>query len=114
MTEEEEKQFQIDRANFAAKSALSRSQMRKGSGGRGGRGSRGGRGGRGGGRQRDGDREKAKGKGKDAPPPIAPSESQAGEKRKRAIEPDGAPDAGIRGEGVPAIVASKKAKADES
>lgn len=36
--EEEEKQFQIDRANFAARSALSRSQDRKGGSSRGGRG----------------------------------------------------------------------------
>jgi len=113
--EEEEKQFQIDRANFAAKSALSRSQIRKGSG-RGGRGGgRGGRGGRGSGRQGGGgDRDKTKDKAKHVPPPIALSESQMGEKRKREVEPDGGPDVGVRGTGVPTVAASKKVKADES
>lgn len=112
LAEEEEKQFQIDRANFAAKSALSRSQMRKGSSGRGGRG--GGRSGRGGGRHGGGDREKTRDKAKGAPKLVTPSESQTGEKRKRAVEPDGGPDVGVRGGGVPTIAASKKAKADES
>ncbi|KAJ8581102.1 hypothetical protein M405DRAFT_833096 [Rhizopogon salebrosus TDB-379] len=110
--EEEEKQFQIDRANFAARSALARSQDRTGSsrggrgGGRGGRGrggrggSRGGRGGRGGGR--NGEKDKS---GK------APEE-QSGEKRKRAVEPDGGPDTGVRGQAVPTIAPSKKAKTD--
>ncbi|KAF8124376.1 hypothetical protein EV363DRAFT_1354325 [Boletus edulis] len=108
--EEEEKQFQIDRANFAAKSALSRTQMRKGSSGRGGRG---GRGSRGGGRQGGGDRKKTKEKIKDAPQSIATSESQTGEKRKRDIEPDGGPDVGVRGTGVPTIAAAKKVRADD-
>ncbi len=37
-----------------------------------------------------------------------------GEKRKRAIEPDGAPDAGIRGNNAPPVVqATKKVKTDE-
>ncbi|KAG8215113.1 hypothetical protein J3R82DRAFT_8564 [Butyriboletus roseoflavus] len=108
--EEEEKRFQIDRANFAAKSALSRSQMRKGSSGRGGRG---GFGGRGGGRHAGRGDRKDKTKF-DAPQPITPSESQTGEKRKRAVEPDGGPDIGVRGAGVPTIMAAKKVKADES
>ena len=72
LTEEEEKQFQIDRANFAAKSALSRTQMRKGNSRQGGRG---GRGGRGGGRHGEGGRDNTR----DAPRPIALSESQTGE-----------------------------------
>lgn len=43
--------------------------------------------------------------------------SEVGEKRKRAVEPDGGHDVGLRGQGVPAIVASgnasaKKAKVD--
>jgi len=109
--EEEEKQFQIDRANFAAKSALSRTQTRKGGPGRGGRG---GRGNRGGGRQGGGDRRKTKEKIKDAPQSIATSESLTGEKRKRDIEPDGGPDVGVRGIGVPTIAAAKKVRADDS
>ncbi|KAF9235425.1 hypothetical protein BU15DRAFT_89588 [Melanogaster broomeanus] len=98
--EEEEKQFQIDRANFAARSALSRSHLRAGSSSRGGRGRGrgGGRGGRGGGR--GGGRRGAK--------------NREGEKRKRAVEPDGGPDAGTRGAGVPTIAVAKKAKTDES
>ncbi|KIK92873.1 hypothetical protein PAXRUDRAFT_12982 [Paxillus rubicundulus Ve08.2h10] len=118
--EEEEKKFQIDRANFAAKSALSRSQMRKSNpsrGGRGGRGGgrgagRGGRGGRGGARgggRNGGDRERAK----EAPKSLS-GEVPGGEKRKRAIEPDGGPDVGTRGAGVPTIALTKKAKTDES
>lgn len=85
--------------------------MRKGSSGRGGRG---GRSGRGGGRHGGGDRDKTKAKTRDAPQAIASSESQMGEKRKRDIEPDGGPDVGVRGAGVPAIAAAKRVKADES
>jgi hypothetical protein len=55
----------------------------------------GGRGGaRGGGRNGGGDREKAK----DAPKSLS-VEIPGGEKRKRAIEPDGGPDVGTRGAG---------------
>lgn len=110
--EEEEKQFQIDRANFAARSALSRSQDRKGGssrggrgGGRGGRGARGGgRGGRGGGRGGGRSGEKSQS--------AVTSEEQSGEKRKRAVEPDGGPDTGVRGQAIPTIAPSKKAKTD--
>lgn len=37
-----------------------------------------------------------------------------GEKRKRAVEPDGGHDSGLRGQGVPTIVSTsaKKAKVD--
>lgn len=37
-----------------------------------------------------------------------------GEKRKRAVEPDGGHDVGVRGQGVPAIASAsaKKAKVD--
>lgn len=112
VTEEEEKQFQIDRANFAARSALSRSQDRKGGssrggrgGGRGGRGARGGgRGGRGGGRGGGRSGEKSQS--------AVTSEEQSGEKRKRAVEPDGGPDTGVRGQAIPTIAPSKKAKTD--
>jgi lupus La protein len=38
---------------------------------------------------------------------------QAGEKRKRAVEPDGGPDVGVRGNNVPPVLQSaKKAKTD--
>ncbi len=38
---------------------------------------------------------------------------QAGEKRKRAVEPDGGPDVGVRGVGgPPAIQSAKKAKTE--
>ena len=94
-------------------------------GSRGGRGgARGGRdrgrgrgGGRGGGRDRD---NKSR---KDEPAAGAADKgekgddnTQAGEKRKRAVEPDGGPHTGIRGAGVPAIMSSKKSKgsAEES
>ncbi|KAG0694602.1 hypothetical protein DFH29DRAFT_311889 [Suillus ampliporus] len=116
--EEEEKQFQIDRANFAARSALSRSQDRKGGSSRGGRGGgRGGRGGRGGGRGGRGGRGGGRGGGrsgeKNKDSQSTPkSEEQSGEKRKRAVEPDGGPDTGVRGQAVPTIAPSKKAKTD--
>ena len=102
---EEEKQFQIDHAKFAAKSALSWTQMRKGNSGRGGRD---GRGGRGGGQHREGGRDKTR----DAPRPIALSKSQT--RGKRNTELDGGPDVGVRGAGVPTITPAKKVKADES
>ncbi|KAL4077429.1 hypothetical protein J3A83DRAFT_4087792 [Scleroderma citrinum] len=110
---EEERAFQIDRADFAARSALSRSQIRKGPSSRGGRGGGRGRGrGRGrGGRPtgRSGETDKVKSnKGKST------DEEQAGEKRKRAIEPDGGPDVGVRGATVPTIMTTKKVKTDES
>ena len=104
----EEKEFQIERANVAARGAVNRARESGSTnrGGRGGRGGgRGGRGGRGGGGR---DKEKAK--------PSAADEDSAekggGEKRKRGVEPDGAPDTGIRGQGVPTIQASKKVKTD--
>ena len=37
---------------------------------------------------------------------------KAGEKRKRAVEPDGGPNVGQRGQGVPVIQAAKKAKTE--
>ncbi|KAI6017863.1 hypothetical protein EDC04DRAFT_470939 [Pisolithus marmoratus] len=118
--EEEERAFQVDRANFAARSALSRSQLRNGSSSRGGRGGGrgvgrgGGRGGRRGGRGGDGHRDKFKPKDKDASPSKPAGEEQSGEKRKRAVEPDGGPDVGVRGANVPTITVAKKVKTDES
>ncbi|TFK73087.1 hypothetical protein BDN72DRAFT_855091 [Pluteus cervinus] len=115
--EAEEKAFQIERAQTAAKSALSQNQgssQRGFRGGRGGgRGGNRGRGGRGGGRGGHRDRRDDKGKGR--------SDAQTdggegtGEKRKRAVEPDGGPDVGVRGTAGPPIIrtASKKAKVDE-
>ena len=102
---EEEKQFQIDHAKFAAKSALSWTQMRKGNSGRGGQD---GRGGRGGGQHREGGRDKTR----DAPRPIALSKSQTRGKCNTKL--DGGPDMGVRRAGVPTITPAKKVKADES
>jgi len=115
-SEEEERAFQIDRAAFAARSALSRSQIRKGPSSRGGRGGGRGRGRGRGGRPTGGSREtdKAKSNGGEQDGSKRASEDQAGEKRKRAVEPDGGPDVGIRGTTVPTISATKKAKTNES
>lgn len=114
--EEEERSFQIDRAGFAARSAFSRAQIRKGPSFRGGRGGgrgRGrGRGGRSTGRSGETGKSKFNSSEQDASKHIG--EEQAGEKRKRAIEPDGGPDVGTRGATVPTIAATKKAKTDES
>ena len=107
---EEEKQFQIDHAHFAAKLALSWTQLRKGNSGRGGRGCWGGRGGREGWQHKEGGWDKTR----DAPGPIVLSESQMGGKRKCDTEPDGGPDVGVHGAGVPTIAPAKKVKADES
>lgn len=105
--------MQLERAASSAKRALHYAQngdrgtgRGRGRGGRGGRGSRGGRGGRGRGARggRGGDRNAEKGEGK---------EEQAGEKRKRAVEPDGGPDTGVRGQAVPTIQSAKKAKTTE-
>lgn len=112
--EEDEKAFQITRAGFAARSALSRSQVRKGSSSRGGRG--GGRGGRGvrGGHRLTGKigTKEHKFNEKDVSKPAG--DEQVGEKRKRAVEPDGGPDVGVRGVVVPTVVVSKKPKTGES
>ena len=106
--ETEEKEFQVERANVAARAAFQRIREggsgHRGRGGGRGRGSRGGRGGGGGGRDKG-----------IAKPSIADEDSvekSGGEKRKRGVEPDGAPDTGIRGQGVPTVQASKKVKTD--
>ncbi|KAG6809975.1 hypothetical protein H0H93_015353 [Arthromyces matolae] len=109
-----EKEFQIERAQSAAKSALDasfgRNDRDRGRGrgrGRGGRGARGGGRGRGNGRGDRGDRDRRQDNGNTK---EAGSE-EVGEKRKRAVEPDGGPDVGVRGkQGPPAL---KKAKSTE-
>ncbi|EKM52423.1 uncharacterized protein PHACADRAFT_260796 [Phanerochaete carnosa HHB-10118-sp] len=109
LDEETEKAFQIERASAAAKRALHFSQRDdRGSRGRGRGGARGGRGGRGGGRGR----EKREGKNAGEANPAAGDE-QAGDKRKRTIEPDGGAFVGTRGQGVPTITSAKKAKTDD-
>ncbi|SJL10808.1 uncharacterized protein ARMOST_14202 [Armillaria ostoyae] len=110
--EEEEKAFQIERAQSAARAVLRNTEdggpiRGRGRGGargsaRGGRGrgrGRGGRGGRGGHGRRENDRKDVG--GDDGP-------EQAGEKRKRAVEPDGGPDVGVRGVGGPPVIQSAK------
>lgn len=105
-TEDEEHEFQINRANFAASRIISNSHPKSNRGGRGG--GRGGRGGRGGG-----------GRGKREPKQNNPSTDKktpgdAGAKRKRPVEPDGDPHGGVRGATVPMVRStSKKAKTDE-
>jgi lupus La protein len=112
--EEEEHAFGIERANAAAKRALSGSESGA-RGGRGGRTVRGGRGGRGGrsGRANQGTRGGRGGNGGNRA--ENGKDEQVGEKRKRAVEPDGGHDVGVRGQAVPTIVAasaSKKPKLD--
>ncbi|KZP26565.1 hypothetical protein FIBSPDRAFT_854611 [Athelia psychrophila] len=131
LEEEEEKTHQISRAQFAARQAVVRSQDGGNSGGRGGgRGGRGGRGargsrggdrggrgrgggsrGRGGGSDRKGGRD-SRDKKPDAAEAKEADVAEAGEKRKRAIEPAGAADTGLRGQAVPMIQSVKKAKVD--
>ncbi|KAI9508794.1 hypothetical protein F5148DRAFT_1192717 [Russula earlei] len=109
--EEEEHAFGVERANAAAKRALGSADVggrmsgtsrgRRGGGGRrGGRPDRGTRGGK----TRSSDNRAQNG-----------GDEQTGDKRKRAVEPDGGPDAGVRGQTVPSIVTtspSKKPKTD--
>ena len=105
--------FQIERAQTAARNAFSQQDRGSQRGGRGGRGhSRGGRGGRGG---RSGRGGRGGGGRKDGNPGSAgASENQAGEKRKRAIEPDGAAGAGTRGTNAPPVLHSvKKVKSND-
>lgn len=108
--EEDEHAFGIERANSAAKRALGGTESARG--GRGGGRARGGRGGRGGGRDRGARRNKG-GDGDNRP--QNGGDEQAGEKRKRGMEPDGGDNAGVRGQAVPTIVSastSKKPKTD--
>ncbi|KAI0032630.1 hypothetical protein K488DRAFT_85672 [Vararia minispora EC-137] len=117
---EEERAFQVERAQSAAKRVFmfamnprdkdSKGTRDESSGGGRGRGrGRGRGGGRGGGRGRG----RGRGGGSSVPASSEPSEDLAGEKRKRAVEPDGGHDVGVRGATVPAIAtASKKQKVD--
>ena len=43
---------------------------------------------------------------------VSKDGEQTGDKRKRAVEPDGGPNVGVRGQGVPVVQASKKAKTE--
>ncbi|KAN0138525.1 hypothetical protein V8E53_003513 [Lactarius tabidus] len=109
--EEDEHAFGIERANSAAKRALGGTESTRG--GRGGGRARGGRGGRGGGRDRGARRNKG-GDGDNRP--QNGGDEQAGEKRKRGMEPDDGDNAGVRGQVVPTIVSastSKKPKTDD-
>ena len=105
LIENEERQFQIERANFAARSALSRSQSHKSSASHGGRGGYRPKRSNGSGHSK-GSTEKTT--------TTTNDEESAGEKRKRAIEPDGGPDVGVRGQGVPLIKTIKKTKTENS
>ncbi|KNZ71906.1 La like protein [Termitomyces sp. J132] len=118
-----EKAFQIERAQSSARSALEStfggsSGRGRGRGrGRGGARGRGGRGGRdGGGRGRGG--RAAGGRGREGTDKDGkakePGSEEVGEKRKRAVEPDGGPDVGIRGKQAPPVLqsAAKKAKTE--
>ncbi|KAF4611811.1 hypothetical protein D9613_003940 [Agrocybe pediades] len=115
-TEEEEKQFEIERAQAAAKNAFNQGNSRdsgKGKGGRGGARGRGGRGG--GGRGRGGNRGGNRGdRDRNAEAKEKANGEEVGEKRKRAVEPDGGPDVGVRGKAAPpAIVSVKRVKTND-
>ncbi|PPR05429.1 hypothetical protein CVT26_011307 [Gymnopilus dilepis] len=115
-TEEEEKQFEIERAQAAARHAFNQSASREG-GGRSGRGGgRGGRGGKGRGGGRGGRGGRSGGRNEESKEKATPAgEENVGEKRKRAVEPDGGPDVGVRGTAAPpTIQAAKKVKTDEA
>ncbi|KAL5520353.1 hypothetical protein ACEPAG_9577 [Sanghuangporus baumii] len=120
--EAEEKAFLIERAQTAARRVMTLATRNAGKSNRGGRGGRGGGSGRGGGRGggksggKGGDRREGKGSPKKGSPgkksPDANGEEKTGEKRKRPVEPDGGPDAGVRGVGVPIVLSSKKSKTE--
>ncbi|TFK29163.1 hypothetical protein FA15DRAFT_664482 [Coprinopsis marcescibilis] len=121
--EDDEKKFQIERAQVAARTALAQmgNKDRGGRGGRGGRGrggGRGGRGGRGGGRgggRPHNDRSRNDRSDRPSESKKTDGEGDAGEKRKRAVEPDGGPFTGVRGSNAPPAIASvaKKVKTDD-
>jgi len=107
ISEETEKAFQAERAQTAAQRVVANDVGGNSSSGRGGRGrSRGGRGGRG---SRGGGRGGG-GRGGDRNGPKSSEEAKAGEKRQRAVEPDGGPN--TKGQGVPVIQSAKKVKTD--
>lgn len=114
-SEEDEKQFQIERAQSGAKLALQGGTFSRDrdSGGRGrGRGRGGGRGGRGRGghggdrQRRGGDRNAEREKEKEQ----QQKGEEVGEKRKRAVEPDGGPLVGQRGTAAPPMLAPSTSK----
>ncbi|EJD04821.1 uncharacterized protein FOMMEDRAFT_120041 [Fomitiporia mediterranea MF3/22] len=106
--EAEEKSFLVERAQNAARRVMTIATRQSSKGGRGG--ARGGRGG-----ARGGDRKGRRGERPSGDKPTEGNgETQAGEKRKRAVEPDGGPDAGTRGVGVPVIQSSKKTKTEDA
>ena len=105
-TEEEEKQFEIERAQAAARSAFTQTRNIR-TGGRAKGGSRGRGGGRGRGRGRGGG-GRSNGSVKEREAENEGKEPSTGNKRKRAVEPDGAPDAGIRGNLAPPIIQTTK------
>ena len=107
--ESEEKALLLERASSAAQRAFSYSQSSRGSS-RGGRGRGRGRGGRG-----YGGRSQISRLAKDSNPSTSETtaEGPSGEKRKRAVEPDGSADTGVRGQGVPTIQSAKKAKTED-
>lgn len=114
-SEEEEHAFGIERANSAAKRALGGADGGS-RGGRGGGGTRRGRGGHGGrGRRADRGPQSRTSRNGDNRVQNNGGDEQTGEKRKRAVEPDGGHDAGVRGQAVPTIVASssKKPRTDD-
>ncbi|KAL0060899.1 hypothetical protein AAF712_012292 [Marasmius tenuissimus] len=131
--EDEEKAFMVKRAQSGARHALRQAEERGDSGnfrggrggGRGGRGGRGaargggrdarggrGRGGRGGGGRGGGGRN-GRDSEKNGTTESAADNAEVGEKRKRAVEPDGGPDVGVRGQDAPpALQPAKKVKID--
>ncbi|KAL5525322.1 hypothetical protein ACEPAF_9192 [Sanghuangporus sanghuang] len=113
--EAEEKAFLIERAQTAARRVMTvatRAAAKSNRGGRGGGGGR--RSGKSGGK--GGDRREGKGSPKKGShgkkSSDANGEAKTGEKRKRPVEPDGGPDAGVRGVGVPVVLSSKKSKTE--
>ncbi|CAK5264053.1 unnamed protein product [Mycena citricolor] len=117
--EEEEKQFQIERAQGAAKLAIEQAGTTSSLGSRGRGRDRGGARGRGGRGGRDRGRGRGRG-GRDSGRSKGPAtantdmeDSVVGEKRKRPIEPDGGPNVGVRGKGAPPAITSKRNKAEE-
>lgn len=89
----------LSHVESTSSSTNSRSRGRESA--RGGRGrGRGGRGGRSGGRNQEAENKKTV------------EDAEVGEKRKRAVEPAGGPDAGLRGKeaGIPVVFSAKKVK----
>lgn len=110
-TESEEKEFLVERAQNAARRVTTIAARTAAKASRGGKGGM--RGGRGG--SKAGGRKENKGSPKKSNTKSESNgQAETGGKRKRAVEPDGGPDAGVRGVGVPVIQSSKKPKTDEA